>query len=98
MILDGFGPSPEGEDPFDATVGLMGMLKAILADKTAMEPDDRVIRKIEGWIFGQEWAAGSGLWSHGLSARRAVAGDPPALRKRRVRPSGWVDDDPAGAK
>jgi hypothetical protein len=59
MILDGFGPSPEGEDPFDATVGLLGMINVSLGYKPPGEPDDKVTRKIEGWIFGQEQTAGS---------------------------------------
>lgn len=54
-ILSGFGPSPDGEDPFDAVVGLFGMLDIVLGSRSLAEPQDEEIRRIEGWIFGQEW-------------------------------------------
>jgi SAM-dependent methyltransferase len=53
IVRDGFGPSPDGEDPFDATVGLLGMLNVVLGDRPSGEPSDAVIRKIEGWMLGQ---------------------------------------------
>jgi hypothetical protein len=52
-IRDGFGPLPDGEDPFDATVGLFGMLNLLQGDPGIDEPVSEEIRKIEGWIFGQ---------------------------------------------
>jgi len=56
-ILDGFGPTPEAEDRFDAVVGLFGMLNVVLGDRPPGEPENEDIRKIEGWILGQEWYA-----------------------------------------
>ena len=52
-LRDGFGASPDGEDRFDAVVGLFGMINVILGNRPAGEPDEEVIRKIEGWILGQ---------------------------------------------
>ena len=52
-ILDGFGPSQAGEDPFDATVGLFGMLEVVLGRRLPGDPEEASIRKVEGWILGQ---------------------------------------------
>jgi hypothetical protein len=49
----GFGPSAQGEDPFDATVGLFGMINILLNKRLPGEPKDEQVRKIEGWILGQ---------------------------------------------
>jgi hypothetical protein len=54
-LKDGFGPSPDGEDPFDAVVGLFGMLNVILGYRPPGEPEEEAIRKIEGWILGQSY-------------------------------------------
>lgn len=52
-IRDGFGPSQAGEDPFDATIGLFGMLNVLAGNRPAGEPADESLRKVEGWILGQ---------------------------------------------
>ena len=52
-IEDGFGPAPAGEDPFDATVGLLGMINVLRGKRPPGDPEDPVTRNIEGWIFGQ---------------------------------------------
>jgi hypothetical protein len=52
-ISSGFGPDREGEDRFDAAVGLLGMLNILLGNRKLYEPQDASIRSIEGWIFGQ---------------------------------------------
>lgn len=52
-IRNGFGPSSSGEDQFDATIGLFGMLNVLLGHHVIGEPGNEEIRKIEGWIFGQ---------------------------------------------
>jgi hypothetical protein len=52
-LRDGFGASEDGEDPFDATVGLFGMLNVLLGKRPTGEPEDNQVRKIEGWILGQ---------------------------------------------
>ncbi|MCX7708049.1 MAG: hypothetical protein N2204_08590, partial [Anaerolineae bacterium] len=52
-IRDGFGAGPGGDDCFDAMVGLFGMLNVILGHRPSGEPEDEVVREIEGWILGQ---------------------------------------------
>ena len=52
-IEDGFGPAPAGEDPFDATVGLLGMINVLRGNRPPGAPDDPVVLEIEGWILGQ---------------------------------------------
>jgi hypothetical protein len=51
QIEDGF---PQGDDAFDAVVGLLGMLHVCLGQRATGEPNEAVIRKIEGWILGRE--------------------------------------------
>jgi len=48
-LLDGFGAQPDGEDPFDATLGCLGLLDALAHG--IPEPDD-AFRLNEGWILG----------------------------------------------
>jgi hypothetical protein len=48
-IEDGFA---DGDDPFDALVGLFGMLAVVIGRPTG-EPSGDQIGKLEGWIFGQ---------------------------------------------
>jgi hypothetical protein len=52
-IADGFGPKPDGEDPFDATVGLFGVLNVVLGHRPCAVPEDSAISRVEGWILGQ---------------------------------------------
>jgi hypothetical protein len=49
----GFGASISGDDQFDATIGLFGMLNVLLGHRVIDEPASEEIRNIEGWIFGQ---------------------------------------------
>ena len=49
----GFGPRPGGEDPFDAVIGLFGMLNLVLGLRLLDEPAGRRLRMVEGWILGQ---------------------------------------------
>lgn len=58
-ILDGFGGGSDGEDRFDAVVGLFGMLNVVLGNRPSGEPDDETVQ-IEGWILGQPAPARSG--------------------------------------
>ena len=67
-IKNGFGPSPNAEDPFDATIGLLGILNVLLEQRSpgellATEPGGERLRKIEGWILGQEAPASYSRWS-----------------------------------
>jgi hypothetical protein len=52
-IQDGFGPAKDGEDAFDAIIGLFGMLNILLGKRSFCEPPGKQLRKIEGWILGQ---------------------------------------------
>jgi len=45
---------PQGDDAFDAVVGLFGMLQVCLGQRATGEPDDREIREVEGWILGRK--------------------------------------------
>ena len=48
------GGFPQGDDAFDAVVGLFGMLQVCLGERATGEPDEPVIRQVEGWILGRE--------------------------------------------
>jgi len=52
QLAEGFGPRPDGEDPFDAIVALLGMLDVVLGRTALHEPEDPIVRKVEGWILG----------------------------------------------
>lgn len=52
-IEDGFGATADGEDRFDAVVGLLGLLNIVLGRRPPGDPGDPAIRRIEGWIMGQ---------------------------------------------
>jgi hypothetical protein len=51
MIGKGFS---DGNDAFDAAVGLFGMLGVVLGQRQSGEPQDKAITAIEGWILGQK--------------------------------------------
>ena len=58
LIQDGFGPGPKGEDPFDTTVGLFGMINVLSGFQPEWTPSlqssgAEAIREVEGWILGQ---------------------------------------------
>ncbi len=53
-IEDGFGAGADGEDRFDAVVGLLGMLLVLRGERRSGEPDDPVVSRVEGWILGQQ--------------------------------------------
>jgi hypothetical protein len=57
QLADGFGPRPSGEDAFDAVAGLLGMLDVVLGRRTLHEPDDPLVRTVEGWVLGLEAGA-----------------------------------------
>jgi hypothetical protein len=54
LLADGFGPSKDGEDLFDATVGLFSMLEVVLGHRAPGEPATASVRNLEGWILGQQ--------------------------------------------
>jgi hypothetical protein len=53
-IMIGFGNGLDGEERFDALVGLYGMIIVILGNQPVWELNLPQISGIEGWIFGQE--------------------------------------------
>ncbi len=42
-----------GDDAFDACVGLFGMLEVLLDNRASGEPDDLLVKSVEGWILGR---------------------------------------------
>lgn len=52
-ITDGFSVKPDGEDRFDAAVGLFGMLNIVLGRRSPGGLPENVKCQIEGWILGQ---------------------------------------------
>ena len=53
LIDNGFEADKEGEDRFDAVVGLIGMLNVLLGGKASGEPNLPEVHSLEGWILGQ---------------------------------------------
>jgi hypothetical protein len=52
-LIDGFGPSKSGEDPFDALIGLLSMIEVVDDRRRDGRPCAGSDTKWEGWIFGQ---------------------------------------------
>lgn len=52
-LRDGFGAQADGEDRFDALMGLCGMIEVVDGRRPHGAPADDQVRKLEGWIFGQ---------------------------------------------
>lgn len=52
-VRHGFGASSEGEDRFDALLGLCGMIEVVDGRRRHGAPSDEPIRNWEGWILGQ---------------------------------------------
>jgi len=52
-IREGFGPGADGEDRFDAVVGLFGMLEVVMGYRGEGAPADPDVHRWEGWILGQ---------------------------------------------
>jgi hypothetical protein len=44
---------PDGDDAFDAAVGLFGMLEVLMGRREPGDPNEESVRKLEGWILGQ---------------------------------------------
>jgi hypothetical protein len=51
-IENGFGPRKSGEDPFDAAMGLLGMIEVVEGRRAAV-PSETQAARWEGWILGQ---------------------------------------------
>ncbi len=54
LISDGFGNGKDGEDRFDATVGLLGMIDVIDGRRGEGVPEADDVKTWEGWILGQQ--------------------------------------------
>lgn len=52
-LRNGFGESADGEDRFDALLGLCGMIEVVDGRRLHGAPADAEVRGFEGWIFGQ---------------------------------------------
>jgi hypothetical protein len=54
-VVAGFSNDADGEDEFDAVVGLLGMIAVVTGVLASGEPsDDEAVVNIEGWILGRE--------------------------------------------
>ncbi|MBB4576031.1 DUF429 domain-containing protein [Rhizobium lentis] len=54
LINDGFGNGKDGEDRFDATVGLLGMIDVVDGRRGEGVPEADDVKTWEGWILGQQ--------------------------------------------
>lgn len=54
QIEDGFGGAADGEDRFDALLGLCGMLEVVSGHRAEGPALSASVRQWEGWILGQE--------------------------------------------
>ncbi|WP_449313987.1 DUF429 domain-containing protein [Rhizobium sp. F40D2] len=54
LISDGFGTGKDGEDRFDATVGLLGMIDVVDGRRGEGVPEADDVKTWEGWILGQQ--------------------------------------------
>jgi hypothetical protein len=54
LISDGFGNGKDGEDRFDATVGLLGMIDVVDGRRGEGVPEVDDVKTWEGWILGQQ--------------------------------------------
>jgi hypothetical protein len=53
QVREGFGEEDDGEDPFDALLGLLSMLEVVMGYRTEGTPEGEPFRTVEGWILGQ---------------------------------------------
>lgn len=58
-VTIGYGARSDGEDDFDAMVGLLGMVKHLRAGAVPEAPPDTAITRFEGWMIGRHPAAAS---------------------------------------
>jgi len=59
LVRTGFSSRKSGEDPFDATVGLMGMLAVVRGHRSEGVPSLPGVETWEGWILGKK----AGPWA-----------------------------------
>jgi hypothetical protein len=53
QLRAGFGDGSDGEDRFDAIIGLLGMLAVARGERDVGIPDRPEVHAIEGWILGR---------------------------------------------
>ena len=53
LVADGFGELPSGEDPFDATAGLLGMIEVVEGRRAEAPSSMTFLKDSEGWVLGQ---------------------------------------------
>lgn len=75
---DGFGERPDGEDRFDAFVGLIGMLNIVLGARDPGPPTtlDADLLAVEGWILGQSAQAAAPEPHHADRLSDAIRREP----------------------
>jgi hypothetical protein len=66
---DAFGAADDGEDPFDAVLGLLGMLAVLLGHRPVGIVDDEEVRRVEGWILGRKSTAARAAGGRDREAR-----------------------------
>ena len=54
LVSQGFSAGSDGEDQFDAAVGLFGMIDVLDGRQPEGAPKDPAIQRWEGWILGQQ--------------------------------------------
>lgn len=52
-VRDGFGEGGDGEDPFDATLGALGMVAVADGTRADMPALPEAVRRWEGWMLGR---------------------------------------------
>jgi hypothetical protein len=52
-VLDGFGPTQNGEDQFDCTLGVLYVINVLLGNRPDTAPEDPWLHRWEGWVLGQ---------------------------------------------
>ena len=52
-LRDGVGARGDGEDRFDAVVGLLGMLSVVQGSRDVGIPKSNEVHRVEGWILGR---------------------------------------------
>jgi hypothetical protein len=52
-LRDGFGGGSDGEDRFDAVMGVLGMIAVVRGELEVGIPEGDGVRRVEGWILGR---------------------------------------------
>jgi hypothetical protein len=85
-ILSGFGQGTNGEDRFDALVGVLGMLRVVRSVDPCDAPRDDTVRRIEGWILGRRSDAGASVTAQRSRSRAPPRSSPHRPRRSRESP------------